>query len=148
MKYIRIKKQILEFKLELVNIQLEKKEFIQNQRIESLPNLEEKEREILQELIKLKDMLIEQQLNFQNITEQLDDFYNHITLINEIKCACLPFNQFDEKLEDFGTRLLIEYDKLLSRKYELIRQDKHEEANQIQQQIMGIGDFMLKYAKA
>lgn len=146
MDQIGIKKEILELKLNLVHLRIEKKVQISSQQYEKVAELRDSERYMLSKLEELKILLLEIQERFPNIAENIDDFYQLSSNINEILIFQIPNFQFEQVLEDFSAQLVIEYDELLKKKRLLLENQKFKEANEIQKQIMEIGHFLLKCA--
>lgn len=146
MDQINIKKEILELKLNLVNLRIEKKVHISAQHYEKVAELRDFERQMLSKLEEIKIQLVGAQEKFENIEENVEDFYQLSSNLNEILNFLIPNFKFEKVLEDFNAQLLIEYDDLFKKKRALMEQYKFQEASVIQTQIMEIGQFLLKCA--
>jgi DNA-binding protein H-NS len=85
MNFLIEKKHILEMKLEVTSIQLEKKECIRNQQHEKAADLRDQEKELLGKLNEKKNYLIELQNNLEH-SQQFFEESNYLNmLIEEIK---------------------------------------------------------------
>jgi ribosomal protein L29 len=146
MDQINIKKEILELKLNLVNLRIEKKVHISAQHYEKVAELRDFERQMLSKLEEIKIQLVGAQEKFENIEENVEDFYQLSSNLNEILNFLIPNFKFEQVLEDFNAQLLIEYDDLFKKKRALMEQYKFQDASVIQTQIMEIGQFLLKCA--
>lgn len=144
MDHITIKKEILELKLDLVKIRIEKKLRISYQQYEKVADLRDQEKQMLVQLEEKKNILVEKQKEFQNQAESIEELYQLLSNINEILIFHTPTIHFEEVLEDFNAHLLIEYDELFKKKRALLENQKFKEASEIQKQILEIGNFLLK----
>ena len=85
MNFLIEKKHILEMKLEVTSIQLEKQECIRNQQHEKAADLRDQEKELLGKLNEKKNNLIELQNNLEH-SQQFFEESNYLNmLIEEIK---------------------------------------------------------------
>jgi chromosome segregation ATPase len=80
MNFLIEKKHILEMKLEVTSIQLEKKECIRNQQHEKAADLRDQEKELLGKLNEKKNNLIELQNNLRNAQHSIEEF-DHVTML-------------------------------------------------------------------
>jgi DNA-binding protein H-NS len=85
MNFLIEKKHILEMKLEVTSIQLEKQECIRNQQHEKAADLRDQEKELLGKLNEKKNNLIELQNNLEHSQQSFEESNYLATLIEEIK---------------------------------------------------------------
>jgi hypothetical protein len=85
MNFLIEKKHILEMKLEVTSIQLEKQECIRNQQHEKAADLRDQEKELLGKLNEKKNNLIELQNNLENLQQSIEESDYLTVLIEEIK---------------------------------------------------------------
>lgn len=145
MNYLLEKKQILELKLALVNLIIEKQIVLRTQQYEKCANLREKEKELLQTLNEKKLELIKCQLNFENRTDNLEEFYTLLSCLNEISICYTPQIHFSETFEEFYTILKADYSELFQLKKDCFKKHQFKEAGQINEQLLEIGRFLMNY---
>jgi hypothetical protein len=85
MNFLIEKKHILEMKLEVTSIQLEKQECIRNQQHEKAADLRDQEKELLGKLNEKKNNLIERQNNLEHSQQSFEESDYLTVLIEEIK---------------------------------------------------------------
>jgi DNA-binding protein H-NS len=90
MNFLIEKKHILEMKLEVTSIQLEKQECIRNQQHEKAADLRDQEKELLGKLNERKNNLIELQNNLEHSQQSFEESNYLATLIEEIKLQESP----------------------------------------------------------
>jgi hypothetical protein len=142
MNYLLEKKQILELKLELTSILIDKKEFIRYQQYEKVADLRMKEKELEQLLHEKNQELIEIQKNFEEQNHSVEDYYLLLSLINELSIHYTPFKHHEETIEDFYVLMKKDFAHLIQLKDDLVRSHKLKEAEELQNQILGIGHFL------
>lgn len=142
MNYLQEKKQILEIKLNLTCILMDKKECIRNQHYEKASDLRMEEKELLQLLNDKNRQLIEIQKNYAAQNHSTEDYYQLTSLINEISIHYTPFKHHEETIEDFYSHLKKEFNHLVQLKNSLLNEHKFKESSEIQNQILDIGRFL------
>jgi hypothetical protein len=142
MNYLLEKKQILELKLELTSILIDKKECIRYQQYEKVADLRMKEKELEQLLHEKNQELIEIQKNFEEQNHSVEDYYLLLSLINELSIHYAPFKHHEETIEDFYVLMKKDFAHLIQLKDDLVRSHKLKEAEELQNQILGIGHFL------
>jgi len=147
MNYLFEKKQILEIKLELINTILEKKDAIHKQHYQKAADIRDKEKELLQTLNNKKLELIDYQLNFENRTDNLEEYYTLLSCLNEISSYYTPQIHFTETLDEFCTILQSDYLELFQFRKECFKNHQFKEAGEINKQLLEIGRFLMKYEK-
>lgn len=90
MDFLLEKRDILELKLKLTTILLDKQQSIRNQQFEKSAGLREEEKELLQKLNEKKNNLIELQNNLRNAQQSIEEFDHLTMLIEEIKLQESP----------------------------------------------------------
>jgi hypothetical protein len=90
MNFLIEKKHILEMKLEVTSIQLEKQECIRNQQHEKAADLRDQEKELLGKLNEKKNNLIERQNNLEHSQQSFEESNYLNMLIEEIKLQESP----------------------------------------------------------
>jgi hypothetical protein len=142
MNYLLEKKQILELKLKLTSILIEKKECIRNQQYEKVADLRDEEKELLQLLDDKNKEFIEYQTNFESKFHTVEDRFQFLSLLNEISIYYTPYKQHEETVDDFYSKLRENYNKLFQLKEELSKLHKFKEVNQVRNDILEIGRFL------
>jgi hypothetical protein len=144
MNYLIEKKQILELKLNLTSVLLDKKECIRNQQYEKAADWRMKENELDQLLHKKNLELMELQKNYEEQNHSVEEYYLLVSLINEISIHYTPFKHHEETIEDFYALMKKDFVHLVQLKENLIREHKLKEAQELQNQIIRIGQFLEK----
>ncbi|NBR14099.1 MAG: hypothetical protein EBQ94_04120 [Flavobacteriales bacterium] len=142
MNYLLEKKQILELKLKLTSILIEKKVCIRNQQYQKVADLRDEERELLQQLDNKNKELIEYQTDFESKFHTVEDRFQFLSLLNEISIYYTPYKQHEETADDFYSKLRENYNKLFQLKEELSKLHKFKEVNQVRNDILDIGLFL------
>ena len=142
MNYLLEKKHILELKLELTTILIDKQECIRYQQYEKASDLRMREKELEQLLHEKNQELIEVQKNFEEQNHSVEDYYLLLSLINELSIHYTPFKHHEETIEDFYVLMKKDFAHLIQLKDDLVRSHKLKEAEELQNQILGIGHFL------
>jgi hypothetical protein len=142
MNYLLEKKEILEIKLKLTSLLIEKKECSRNQQYQKAADLRDEERELLQLLDNKNKELIEYQKNFESEFQTVEDRFQFLSLLNEISIYYTPYKQHEETVDDFYSKLRENYNKLFQLKDELSKLHKFKEVNQVRNDILDIGRFL------
>ena len=142
MNYLLEKKKILEIKLKLTSLLIEKKECIRNQQYQKAADLRDEERELLQQLGDKNKEFIEYQKNLETVFHTVEDRYLFLSLLNEISIFYTPYKQHEETIADFYSKLRENYNKLIQLKDELSKQHQFKEANQVRNDLLDIGRFL------
>jgi hypothetical protein len=141
MNYLLEKKQILELKLELTSILIDKKECIRYQQYEKVADLRMREKELEQLLHEKNQELIEVQKNFEEQNHSVEDYYLLLSIINEISILYTPFKHHEETNQDFYSLMKKDYAHLIELKDELVQAHKLKEAEELQNQNLGTERF-------
>jgi hypothetical protein len=147
MKYLETKKRILELKLKLVTVELEKQVLIRQQQYEKAADIRDQERELKDELDEVKEDLL-QKLEEQKIAPaSMEVTYHLLQLLSE-------FNH-DETQKTFATirnsimeRLKLEYEELWNERKKLQREFCLADAHQLHDEIMEIGRFLVRFGSS
>jgi len=142
MNYLLEKKQILELKLKLTSLLIEKKECIRYQQYQKVADLRDEERELLQQLDNKNKEFIEYQTDFESKFHTVEDRFQFLSLLNEISIYYTPYKQHEETVDDFYSKLRENYNKLFQLKEELSKLHKFKEVNQVRNDILDIGLFL------
>ena len=142
MNYLQEKKEILELKLKLTSILIDKKVCIRNQQYEKVADLRDEEKELLQLLDDKNKEFIEYQTNFESKFHTVEDRFQFLSLLNEISIYYTPYKQHEETVDDFYSKLRENYNKLFQLKEELSKLHKFKEVNQVRNDILEIGRFL------
>jgi hypothetical protein len=142
MNYLLEKKQILELKLELTSILIDKKECIRYQQYEKVADLRMREKELEQLLHEKNQELIEVQKNFEEQNHSVEDYYLLLSIINEISILYTPFKHHEETNQDFYSLMKKDYAHLIELKDELVQAHKLKEAEELQNQNLGTERFL------
>ena len=142
MNYLLEKKHILELKLELTTILIDKQECIRYQQYEKAADLRTREKELEQLLHEKNQELIEIQKNFEEQNHSVEEYYLLLSIINEISIHYTPFKHHEETIENFYSIMKKDYVHLVELKDELIQAHKLKEAADINNQILDIGRFL------
>ncbi|MFN5031682.1 MAG: UvrB/UvrC motif-containing protein [Flavobacteriia bacterium] len=147
MEYLETKKRILELKLKLVTVELEKQVIIRQQQYEKAADFRDQERELKDELDEVKEDLL-QKLEEQKIAPaSMEETYHLLHLLSE-------FNH-DETQKTFATirnsfmeRLKLEYEELWNERKKLLREFCSADAHHLVDEIMEIGRFLVRYGSS
>jgi hypothetical protein len=101
-----------------------------------------KEKELEQLLHEKNQELIEIQKNFEEQNHSVEDYYLLLSLINELSIHYTPFKHHEETIEDFYVLMKKDFAHLIQLKDDLVRSHKLKEAEELQNQILGIGHFL------
>ncbi len=142
MNYLQEKKEILELKLKLTTILIDKKLCIRNQQYEKVADLRDEEKELLQLLENKAIEIKEHQQIFEEKIHTVEDRYLFLSLLNEISIYYTPYKQHEETIDDFYSKLRENYDKLIKLKDELSKLHQFKEANQVRNDLLDIGRFL------
>jgi hypothetical protein len=142
MNYLQEKKEILELKLKLTSILIEKKLCIRNQQYEKVADLRDEEKELLQLLENKAIEIKEHQQIFEEKIHTVEDRYLFLSLLNEISIYYTPYKQHEETIDDFYFKLRENYNKLIKLKDELSKLHQFKEANQVRNDLLDIGRFL------
>lgn len=142
MNYLQEKKEILELKLKLTSILIDKKLFIRNQQYEKVADLRDEEKELLQLLENKAIEIKEHQQIFEEKIHTVEDRYLFLSLLNEISIYYTPYKQHEETIDDFYSKLRENYNKLIKLKDELSKMHQFKEANQVRNDLLDIGRFL------
>jgi len=142
MNYLLEKKQILELKLKLTSILIEKKVCIRNQQYEKVADLRDEEKELLQLLENKTKEFIEYQKKLESEFHTVEDRFQFLSLLNEVSIFYMPYKQNEETIIDFYSKLRENYNKLFQLKEELSKLHKFKEVNQVRNDILEIGRFL------
>jgi hypothetical protein len=142
MNYLLEKKHILELKLELTTILIDKQECIRYHQYEKASDLRIREKELEQLLHEKNQELIEIQKNFEEENHSVEEYYLLLSLINEISIHYTPFKHHEETIEDFYSIMKKDYVHLVKLKDELIQAHKLKEAANLNNQVLDIGRFL------
>jgi hypothetical protein len=129
MNYLHEKKHILEIKLKLTSILLEKQECIRNQQYEKVADLRLEEKELLGILIEKKNILTELQNNLENSHQSIEE-YDYITiLIEEIKLQESSVRPVPKNSESKNTNTSEAFDRINQIKNDVLKQHNTRESN-------------------
>jgi hypothetical protein len=142
MNYLQEKKEIIELKLKLTSILIDKKLCIRNQQYEKVADLRDEEKELLQLLENKAIEIKEHQQIFEEKIHTVEDRYLFLSLLNEISIYYTPYKQHEETIDDFYFKLRENYDKLIKLKDELSKLHQFKEANQVRNDLLDIGRFL------
>lgn len=142
MNYLLEKKHILELKLELTTILIDKQECIRYQQYEKVADLRMREKELEQLLHEKNQELIEIQKKFEEQNHSVEEYYLLLSLINEISIHYTPFKHHEETIENFYSIMKKDYVHLVELKAELIQSHKLKQAADLNNQILDIGRFL------
>lgn len=142
MNYLLEKKRILELKLELTTILIDKQECIRYQQYEKVADLRMREKELEQLLHEKNQELIEIQKNFEEQNHSVEEYYLLLSLFNEISIHYAPFKHHEETIENFYSIMKKDYVHLVELKDELIQSHKLKQAADLNNQILDIGRFL------
>ena len=143
MDYLETKKRILELKLAIVTIQIEKNEIIRLQQYEQACELRQKERELISALEEKKEEVLLQLKSFKTISSTMEETHLMLNLL-------LEFNQ-DEMNRTYSSiklafidRMKSEYEELWNERRQHMREYRFREAYKIQDHILEIGRFLVE----
>jgi hypothetical protein len=144
MDHLQIKKQILELKLALVHIQLEKNLIIKQQQYEKAADLRDQERGTMEQLERLKELILKELGLLKLAPSSLEETHHVLQLLSE-------FNHDETEKTYMSIRnsflegLKMEYEELWNERKRLQREFRMKEAHQLHTQLMEIGSFLVKW---
>lgn len=147
MNYLSIKKEVLELKLRIIELQLKKKTCIREQRYELAADIRENERNLLLELEEYKRKLNDELAVFDKKKEGLKTYYELLSTMSEITIFHFAEESFNEPLHDLCTLLKLEFENLFEKKKACFAAHQFKEAGDINEQIIAIGRFLASYGK-
>lgn len=121
MNYLLEKKHILELKLKLTSIKLDKQDCIRNQQYEKVADLRQEEKQLMEALGEIQNNLLELQANFDKTKQSAED-YNYISiLIDEISLQQLPNNPKDYDSEAKKPNNIEAFEQIIQIKNNLLK---------------------------
>jgi hypothetical protein len=129
MDYLLEKKYILEIKLKLTSILLDKQECIRNQQYEKVADLRLEEKELLGILIEKKSNLIEIQNNLENSQQSVEESDYLTILIEEIKLQESSVRPVPKNSESKNTNTSEAFDRINQIKNDVLKQHNTRESN-------------------
>ncbi|MFM7682054.1 MAG: hypothetical protein ACKO7P_04840 [Bacteroidota bacterium] len=122
MNYLLEKKHILELKLKLTSIKLDKQDCIRNQQYEKVADLRQEEKQLMEALGEIQNNLLELQANFDKTKQSAED-YNYISiLIDEISLQQLPNNPKDYDSEAKKPNNIEAFEQIIQIKNNLLKE--------------------------
>jgi hypothetical protein len=115
-------KGILEIKLNLIQILIDKKECIRNQQYEKVADLRLEEKELLGILIEKKNILIELQNNLENSQQSVEESDYLTILIEEIKVQESSVRSVPKNSESKTTNSIEAFDRINQIKNDVLKQ--------------------------
>jgi hypothetical protein len=129
MNYLHEKKHILEIKLKLTSILIDKHECIRNQQYEKVADLRLEEKELLGILIEKKNILIELQNNLENSHQSIEESDYLTILIEEIKLQESSVTPVPKNSESKTTNSIEAFDRINQIKNDVLKQHNSGESN-------------------
>jgi hypothetical protein len=123
MNFLIEKKHILEMKLEVTSIQLEKQECIRNQQHEKAADLRDQEKELLGKLNEKKNNLIERQNNLEHSQQSFEESDYLTVLIEEIKLHESSVKPKDDNPEIKTTSTNEAFDRINQIKNDILKEN-------------------------
>lgn len=127
LNYLSEKKQILELKLCLTSILLEKKESIRCQQYENAADLREREKKVLQELQMKIQELTDLQKNLIEQNNSSEALYHLNLLIEEIQLQLAPFKYHNEQVEDYYANIEKDFSQIVKLRNEIVEEHRMRE---------------------
>jgi hypothetical protein len=145
MNYLNVKKQILEWKLEHVQLLIEKNECLNSQRFERAASIREREKEIFAALKEQQKILLQRLEATAVSSSNLEDIHKILDVL--LECSLSEGRKFYTELnQQFIERMKVEIDQLWIDRRRLQEAHRFADANEIQKQIMEFGEFLTKHA--
>jgi hypothetical protein len=129
LNYLSEKKEILELKLSLTSILLEKKESIRCQQYENAADLREREKKVLQDLQMKIQELTDLQKNLIEQNNSSEELYHLNLLIEEIKLQLAPFKYHNEQVEDYYANIEKDFSHIVKLRNEIVEEHRMREEN-------------------
>ena len=127
--YLHEKTHILEVKLKLTSILLDKQECIRNQQYEKVADLRDQEKELLGKLNEKKNNLIELQNNLENLKQHIEESHYLTILIEEIKLEESSVRPVPKNPESKTTNSSEAFDRINQIKNDILKQHNSGESN-------------------
>jgi conjugal transfer/entry exclusion protein len=129
MNYLLEKTHILEIKLKLTSILLDKQECIRNQQYEKVADLRLEEKELLGKLNEKKNSLIELQNNLENLKQSIEESDYLTILIEEIKLQESSVRPVPKNSESKTTNSIEAFDQINQIKNDVLKEHNKDESN-------------------
>ena len=129
MNFLLEKTHILEIKLKLTSILLDKQECIRNQHYEKVADLRDQEKELLGKLNEKKNNLIELQNNLENLKQHIEESHYLTILIEEIKLEESSVRPVPKNPESKTTNSSEAFDRINQIKNDILKQHNSGESN-------------------
>lgn len=145
-KMLHIKEQVLEIKLQLAKIAIQKEEVISKQLYEQAAKLRLDEKNFINVLMDQRLLFIRKLHELESTPENLKIQTLCQEVLREISTVDESKTLYQDVFQEFRTKLLKDCEELTQRKNECLAAHNFEEANVLRDHILKIGDFLAKYS--
>jgi hypothetical protein len=129
MNFLIEKKNILELKLKLTFIILDKQDCIRNQQYEKVADLRLEEKELMELLYNKKNELIKLQNNLENLKQSIEESDYLTILIEEIKLQESSVRPVPKYSESKTTNSIEAFDQINQIKNDVLKEHNTDESN-------------------
>jgi len=142
-----IKEKVVQIKFELAKNKVEIYNLLQEQNYEKAAEERDRNRKLLDSLIAQKQLLLDHQSVLSRSVAHLEEQSVIIDILYEMNAFEQNRKDFKEYQKEFIESMKKEFDFLMLFKKELRKDNRFEAAKLIQEEILLIGDFILKAGK-
>ncbi|MBM3160353.1 MAG: hypothetical protein FJY17_09875 [Bacteroidetes bacterium] len=145
-KLLHIKEQIMEIKLQLAKLAIQKEEVISKQYYEKASELRMEEKHLINLLMEQRLVLIRRQTGLEPTEENLKIQAMCQEVLREISTVDESKTFYQELFQEFRVKLLQDCEELTQRKNDCLAAQNFVEANVLRDHIFKIGDFLAKHS--
>jgi tetrahydrodipicolinate N-succinyltransferase len=146
-KLLHLKEQVIEQKLQLTKLAIQKEEAISSQYYEKASQCRMDEKNLMHLLMEQRMLLIQHQKGLEPTPENLKKQAMCQEILHEISTLDETKTEYQGILQEFRAKLILDCEELTKRKNECIAAHNFAEANVLRDNIQQIGEFLAKYSR-
>jgi hypothetical protein len=145
-KLLHLKEQVIEQKLQLAKLAIQKEEAISSQYYEKASQCRMDEKNLMNLLMEQRLLLIQHQKGLEPTPENLKKQAMCQEILREISTLDETKTMYHDIFQEFRSKLILDCEELTKRKNECIAVHNFAEANVLRDNIQQIGEFLAKYS--
>jgi hypothetical protein len=146
-KLLHLKEQVIEQKLQLAKLAIQKEEAISSQYYEKASQCRMDEKNLMNLLMEQRLLLIQHQKGLEPTPENLKKQAICQEILLEISTLDETKTMYHDIFQEFRTKLILDCEELTKCKNECIAAHNFAEANVLRDNIQQIGEFLAKYSR-
>jgi len=146
-KLLHLKEQVIEQKLQLAKLAIQKEEAISSQYYEKASQCRMDEKNLMNLLMEQRLLLIQHQKGLEPTPENLIKQAMCQEILLEISTLDETKTMYHDIFQEFRTKLILDCEELTKRKNECITAHNFAEANVLRDNIQKIGEFLANYSR-